>query len=489
MYPAALALSTVLIAQTEIGISLAAVARSTVTVVVVAILLTALLSLLFRDVAIGGIAAGASILVLRSGGVTPGLTALLLAGLCAVAVVWTSRRARTGWRERGTGVLNAVGAALLVVGIGGSVFAEVSSIASVPPSTAPALQPATGLPDIHVLLLDAYPRADALERTLGVSNDDFLAQLEARGLEIADDARSNFMYTAPSLVSLFDLGQMGAVGRSIRTERHALRPSDLINRGPALDLLRQAGYETYAGVARWERETLRMADHLCGTEPINEFEFHMIRASLIGRVLDVTAPGWMAARDRSIVNAEFACGREAAAADAGDAPKFAFTHVGSPHNPVIFNRDGGPAPQYAYLDPLEIFPSERPRVDEAYLDQQVYVHQEALRVVDAILANAKEPPVIILMSDHGSWFRIGTDYDETSDLRERFSTLFAASTPGRQHLFPDSVSIGQILPILFNAYLGTEIEVPESRYFFSRTADIFELTEIPDPFEAVAPGN
>ena len=102
-------------------------------------------------------------------------------------------------------------------------------------------------------------------------------------------------------------------------------------------------------------------------------------------------------------------------------------------------------------------------------------------MIDRVLEQSAEPPIIILIADHGSWFDIGAEYDEHSDLRERFSILFAASTPRHPDLFPDDVSVGQVLPILFNAYLGTNINVPESRYFFSRTEDILELEEIPDP--------
>jgi len=100
-----------------------------------------------------------------------------------------------------------------------------------------------------------------------------------------------------------------------------------------------------------------------------------------------------------------------------------------------------------------------------------------------VLRHSNPSAVVVVMADHGSWLRLGTHYDANSDLRERFGILFAARTPGHSELFPEDVTIGQVLPILFNAYLGTDIEVPRSRYFFSRTEDIFTVSEIPDPFE------
>ena len=481
LYPLMLALSTVFVAQTEIGISLAAVMRSALIAATLSVVLIALWWAITRDLALAGVIAAAMILVLRSGGAGPAVTAALLGVLCAGAVVWGSRRSPEGWRPRGTGILNTIGAPLLVIALGGSLYAEVASVASVPPAPELELDPSDPLPDVYVILLDAYSRADALERTTGFDNGEFIAELESRGLSISTDARSNFMYTAPSLMSFFDLGQMGAVGRSIRTERAALRPSDAINGSPAMDVLDRAGYTTFAAVARWERETLRVADHVCGTEPINEFESHLIRETLIGRALDVFAPGWRAARDRSIVSAEFDCAANSADPQTSTGPRFSFSHVGSPHTPIIFDAAGGAAPSDVYLDPLEVPASIAEQVDRAYVEQLEYINRETLRVIDRILEDSAEPPVIIVMADHGSWFEIGTDYDERSDLRERYSILFAASTPGHPDLFPDDVSVGQVLPILLNAYFGTDIEVPESRYFFSRTEDIFELVEIPDP--------
>ena len=476
-----LGLATVFVAQTEIGISLAAVMRSAVLVSVLAALFIGVAWLVTRDLAKAGLVAGALMLLLRIGGADAAVTAFLLGVLCGGLLIYVNRRSAGAWRTRGTAALNTIAGVLLVIGLGGSLFAEVASVSSVPTNEEVPFA-SVDAPDIHVLILDAYARADSLERVLGFDNSDFLGELEDRGLTVAADSRANFMYTAPSLVSLFDLGHMGDAGRSIRTERQALRPSDLINRSPALEVLDRAGYETYASIARWERESLRAADHVCATWPMNEFELHLLRSSLIGRMLDTLANGWMAARDRSIVTAEFACARDAADAG-GDAPKFVFTHVGSPHLPVIFDRSGEAAPVDVYLDPLEVPGSKRAEVDAAYVEQLAHVNEEALRVIDEILASSPEPPVIIVMSDHGSWLGIGTEYDEHSDLRERFGNLFAASTPGHPNLFPDDVSIGQVLPMLFNAYLGTDIDVPDSRYFFSRTEDIFTLTEIRDPFE------
>jgi hypothetical protein len=481
-YPVMVAVAAVLATQTDTGSFLPAAFRSIVVIGVGAALLVALIALLTRDLAAGGMVACALVLVLRSGDWTPAATAVILGGLSAAAVVWSARTAKGQWRQRGTAVLNTIGAALLLVGVVGSLQGELSSGAGqlsdqpLPDATVPT----DDLPDIYVLMLDGYPRADIMDRVLKSPIHSLTDGLEARGFDVAADSRTNFMYTAPSLISFFDLGLMGA--QALAVEGTATRPGDLINRGRAVQLLKDLGYTTHALVARWERESLRGADRFCDPGAMNELELQLVRSSLLGRVLDLTAPGWKAARDRSIVEGQFECAVRTVVESNEEGPDFAFVHLGVPHLPIIFDARGGEAPLAVYLDPLEVSDRTRVQVIRAYTEQLDYVDARALEIIDDLLAGAARPPVIIVLSDHGSWLGIGSDYDASSDLRERFGNLFASSTPGHEGVFPDDVSVGQVLPLLFNTYLGTDVVVPQSRYYFSRSESIFDLAEVKDPF-------
>lgn len=48
-------------------------------------------------------------------------------------------------------------------------------------------------------------------------------------------------------------------------------------------------------------------------------------------------------------------------------------------------------------------------------------------------------------------------------MTEHFRTFFAARTPGHGTLFPDDMSPVNLMPILLNAYFGTDLEVHEYR--------------------------
>jgi hypothetical protein len=478
-----LALALVLVAQADTAIGIAAAVRALAVALAVAVGLTVMLTIAFRDAAVGGMAAGVAMLLVRSGDVGPLITGLILVSLCSVAVWWSSRGSRGGWRRRGTATLNVIGGALLVVAVIGSATDEVAAVllATSDRHQGEAENPAAA-PDIYLLLLDGYPRADTIQRILGTDNRGLLGGLESMGFEISSEASTNYMYTAPSLMSLFDLGDMGSAAHQFDSSRsHSVRPGDVINKAPLWALLHDVGYTTYAGLARWERESVRSADHFCDGGALNELEVHLLRTTLFGNALDAVSPDWRADRDRDVINAQFKCLAEAAAARAS-APKFVFAHIGGPHKPIVFDRNGGAADPAVYLDPLELTDANRPAVFDAYREQLAYVNERTLTAIEDVTAASERPPVIIVMSDHGSWLQMGGDYSVQSDLRERFAILFAALTPGHDSLYPDDVVSGQVMPILANAYLGTDLSVPEGRYYFSRYDSIFDFTEMENPF-------
>ena len=92
-----------------------------------------------------------------------------------------------------------------------------------------------------------------------------------------------------------------------------------------------------------------------------------------------------------------------------------------------------------------------------HLGQATYTANLTVAAVDQILASADSPPVIIVFSDHGP----GTEFDPSkpleSDLVERSSNILAVYSPGHAGLFASPTTPVNILPRVFNAYLGTTI--------------------------------
>jgi hypothetical protein len=91
-----------------------------------------------------------------------------------------------------------------------------------------------------------------------------------------------------------------------------------------------------------------------------------------------------------------------------------------------------------------------------YAGQVSHIDALALPVVDAILAGATTPPIILVLSDHGSAAGLTWSDLKGSDLDERTANLFAAYTPGRSRVFPSDLTLVNVFGLLFQAYFGRE---------------------------------
>ena len=432
----------------------------------------------------GGLVAVALFMIARPGDPIHVAAAVVL--VVAVAGFWRlSRRLwpRAEVLREPTGALNLMAAFLLLATVGsaaldGTLMRMEIAVASGPESLTADTTHASRPPDIYVILLDGYPRADTLQRLFDYDNTPFLDELRQRGFDVSDEPTSNYMYTDLTLTSMFHMEYVDQIAnRNDVSVPYGVSLRYAINHNPVWDDLRSHGYLVAATKAPWEEVALRSADVLCGVAP-NDFELFLVRTTLAGRLLAMVDPAIEADSHRAAVDDAFDClGRMA---QPTNQPKLVFVHVGSPHLPVVFTADGkaasGDVFGYTSADPV----ASRAAFEAAYVDQVRYLNRKVLAAVLPLIQRPDDP-VVILMSDHGS--EIGLDWGNAiaSDLRERFSSFFVARTPGHPLLFGQGPTPVQVFPTLLNAYLSEEVRIPQARYFMSTPQDELTLTEIPRP--------
>jgi hypothetical protein len=152
-----------------------------------------------------------------------------------------------------------------------------------------------------------------------------------------------------------------------------------------------------------------------------------------------------------------------AAAWPGD-PGFTLAHVLSPHAPFVFQADGSlPEGPPCYPATCSIFESNIGRLGwgeteywARFTAQVDYLNGMVLDALDTVVARDPDA-VIVVLSDHGA--RIPGDREAT------FENLLVARTPGHPRLFGTSPTSINVLPMIFDAYLGTKIgKLPDSLY-------------------------
>ena len=331
-----------------------------------------------------------------------------------------------------------------------------------------AVQPPPDAPDVYVLLLDGYARGDIMSARYGLDDSPFRDGLAQRGFSVATKNHSNYLITNISLSSFLNYRQLQdvpAIEPLIANPSAADGPGvyRAISSPAVLDAFRSLGYETITVSSGFEQVAVRGADRFLDPGQINEFEIQLLRPSLIAPLATLIAPDIISGQQRDRIESIFMSVEGIAAAPSGR-PRFVFAHVPSPHAPWVDRADGSPRIatdlEAYYWDTPETTGLTRAEIVEAYSGQAVYLGRRTLATIDAVLAASPRPPIILVISDHGSSLDVTVANAET-----RLRNLFAAYTPGRDALFPDDVTLVNIFPTLLDAYFGLDLpKAPETLY-------------------------
>src|SRR4029079_4030218 len=110
------------------------------------------------------------------------------------------------------------------------------------PIDIPAAVPDRPRPDIYILILDAYGRADVLRDYYHFENT-LVPELEKLGFTVPPKAASNYAQTALSLASSLNLEYLPALcDRQLSVGEPRARLADLISRNRVFETFTTAGY-------------------------------------------------------------------------------------------------------------------------------------------------------------------------------------------------------------------------------------------------------
>ena len=466
--------------------SVMAIWRPLVVLIVATLVLAAVVGLAVRSLQWGGLTASTSLLLLRNVDLGQALAAffVVIIGLVAMnfALRWRAIPRPAAVTTRLVNIFAAALLAILAVNIvvEGRVPEIVAdwrqgiSLSEFEASAAPVALADASRPDVYLIQLDGYPRADTLNRLFDFDNSAFVSELEARGLLIASDSHSNYMYTELTMASMLQMRHISDIP-DIGAERD-LRVQ--INHNPTFDAFRERGYIVAATASGWESEAMRSADVFCGASTIDDFERNLLSRTVLGRLIGLAAPALVADQERTSVNTALDCISDIAAVRT-DRPRFLYAHVPAPHLPILFDSGGNPATPDLYGYTAQELSVTAHEFQQGYTAGLEYLNSRVIHAVDAINAQSTVPPIIIIFSDHGSESHLNWGNALLSDMDERFSNFFAAATPGAPGLFGEHPTPVNTFPVLLNHYLGADYPLrPESR-FMSTVQDRLGLAPAP----------
>jgi hypothetical protein len=327
--------------------------------------------------------------------------------------------------------------------------------------------PKDRLPDVYYIILDGYPRQDMLLKYHHVDNSKFIEQLEAQGFYIPSCSQSNYAMTDLSLSSSLNMNYLEGINQNIR----AIDLPNKIIHSEIRKFLNGLGYDTVSfesGI--WFTELQDSNYFFYRDQPIvssffdfsrlSEFEVLFLRTTAL-LPAEEARTAWM---DTLIQNPrkdsfnrilfEF---DKLESSPSLPSPKFVFAHILAPHSPpFIFGADG------AFVVPSS--------TDLAFQNELQYINKRTLEAVQEIIANSKNPPIIIIQGDHGL------------DTEVRMANLIAYYFPngGAKALYPTITPVNSFR-LMLDIYFGQGMPLLPDVSFYSSYAEMFKFIKVRYP--------
>jgi hypothetical protein len=461
LYPVLLAVAFVLTKYLDEGVPIATATRAVIVAAVIAAGLTVSASVLARDARYGGLLGAVAVgLIVFVHEPVIALTLGVLAGLLVVDLLRTRRAGHPGSRPVVAAHRFLASFSVLLVAATVLQFGLRGSLLEPGPTTARSTAQ-TDHPDIWLVLLDGYPRADVLEEVWGWDASPFLDELRALGFDVSARSRSNYPSTNLTLPSLLHMSLLDSVPPFADAPWPLAAPAAerwrALQENRAFELLREHGYEIVSFGAGFSRVDVRSADRFVDTGTADVIEIHLLADTALRFLVNTLAPAWAPGEVRQRTEANL-LGAAALARELADAPRFALVHVPSPHPPAVFAPDGStPTAELEWL-----FHQPAPGTDpdayrETYVANLAHLDGRVLKMVRDFLAATEGEAVIVLFSDHGSQSKGTVEEPTAEDVHEQYANLLAAYTPGKTALLGDDITLVNVLPVLFDAYLGRSL--------------------------------
>ncbi len=337
------------------------------------------------------------------------------------------------------------------------------------------------LPDVYYIILDGYNRADLLEE-MGFDNSEFLDFLRSRGFYVADCSRSNYRKTMLSVASTLNMDYVHNYIPS--SDPNDTNPNPIIksireNRVRAE--LKSFGYADFAFNMGYKWATWWDADHYLPEynryttyllDPaLNSFEILFLQTTLLRPLFE---------KNLFNINSELNLFFEywghyervhyildkLSELVAEPGPKLVYAHLIVPHSPFIFLPDGSYNSNPGMENEQD---DQKTQKQRGYLNNVEFINNRMEIIIDDILQNSENPPIILLQADHS----LAPDNEP-----QRFDILNAYYLPDVDEgvLYPTITPVNSFR-IVLNQYFGAEIPLLEDKSMDTDLGHPFKIRE------------
>ena len=299
----------------------------------------------------------------------------------------------------------------------------------------PSTPGGTDLPDLQIVLLDAYGRDDVIKAYYNYDNQPFLNELESKGFSVAKRSHANYTQTVLSVASMLNFKPVDQLKKSTDVDLAGV-VTNTVDSAILWQILRKQGHKIISIPSGTNLTAMPTAD-LTFASTSNIILSYQVETAL-RLLIERTPLSLLSLIDETGVRTHRQQLRDVfrfwEMSTELTEPKATFVHVLAPHPPFVFDENGGPVQPngrtFTLLDGKKLVEQiGKAKYQTAYVAQLKAINTKVLTAIEAIDAKPHRDTITVIIGDHGPRMNLDWGSAKGTDMDEVKGVLMAVRMP------------------------------------------------------------
>ena len=293
------------------------------------------------------------------------------------------------------------------------------------------------LPDLQIVVLDAYGRDDVIQSYYGYDNQPFLNTLRSKGFSVATRSHANYTQTVLSVASMLNFKPVEQLKKANDVDLAGV-VTNTIDDAILWQTMRKLGHKIISVPSGTNLTAMPTAD-LTFASSANIVMSYQVETAL-RLLIERTPLSLLSLVDESNVRTHRQQLRDVfrfweMSTELTEA-KATFVHVLAPHPPFVFDANGGPVQPdgrtFTLLDGKNLVEQiGKDKYRAAYVAQLQAINAKVLSTISTIDANPHRDTITVIVGDHGPRMNLDWASSKGTDMDVVKGTLMAVRVPER----------------------------------------------------------
>jgi len=316
-------------------------------------------------------------------------------------------------------------------------------------------------PDIYIFVLDGYGRYDVLKKNFNFDNKAFINFLKGKGFFVAKNSYANYFWTDLSLSSSMNMMYINYLADVVgRTSNDRSELYELIRNNKLARYLKEQGYKIVHLDSTYGPTMKNPYADIEFTHGKGLFHIEFYRVLMETSMLKL----WESSVEKDLARLHLKNLKTLETIATMDGPKMVFSHFVPPHHPYLFDSEGNTLKHVTVSNQFD-FQSHLWSKRKKYVDQIKFLNKRFTKIVNLILKESENPPIIVIHSDHGP--HVLLRISGRKKVQGRFGNLMAIYTPGVEGLFNDNITPVNMFATILNHYFGDDLPILDPEHYIS----------------------